>query len=439
MPPRPIVLKFGGESLGHPDRVIHRIRTVGARGTPVVVVVSARAGVTDRLRSVRDWNGGGDRVAELRRALERLHPGLPPAGVAALAQLETLVAAVRRSPVVDPADVDGLLSLGERLAAHWFAAELAAHGLPAKALEADRLGLITENSYGGARIDLRASDHRVRAGIGRVLAAGRIPVVTGFFGRSAEGRVATLGRGGSDYTASALGAILRAQRVELVKAGVAIATADPRFVPGAQQVARLSYEEAEELAQFGARVLHPITIEPVAERSVELTVRSLHHDDLATTVGGVRNGGTRAVTRLGPLRLLSVRVAGGRQRPGLIAEIARRLDEVHVNLAAVVTTEAVLGLLVEPPDAARARRALKPFVDASGAVLGRPFPVSLVSVIGEGILDELDRLPPAVLHRSEGLLATARSVSIVVPEPKAIAAVRALHRAFVERRPRPRR
>src|SRR5262249_36316916 len=161
-------------------------------------------------------------------------------------------------------------------------------------------------------------------GLARRLAAGQVPIVTGFFGRSREGRVATLGRGGSDYTASALGAILRAQRVELVKAGVAISTADPRIVGDARPVARLSYEEADALAQFGARVLHPITIEPVAERGVELTVRSLRHDALATTIGQFRNGGMRAVTRLGPLRLLSVRIAGGRQRPGILAEIAQR-------------------------------------------------------------------------------------------------------------------
>ena len=436
-PPRaPVVLKFGGESLAAPERVIARIRFARRGGTPVVVVVSARAGVTDLLRRVPYWNGHGETAGGLVRELGRRHPGLSARGVAVLRRIPALVGAIRRSHLHDAAHLDRLLSQGERLAAYWFADALEAAGVPATAVEADRLGLVTENCYGGARILLGRSDRRVRPGLTRLLRAGRVPVVTGFFGRSVEGRVATLGRGGSDYTASAIGAILRARRVELVKAGVAIATADPRFVPDARPVPRLSYEEAEELAQFGAQVLHPITIEPVRARGVELRVRSLADNGLQTAVNHRRAVRMRAVTRLGPLRLVSVRIAGGRQRPGIIAEITRRLEAVHVNLAAVVTTEAVLGLLIEPPEAPRARRALTPFADATGAILGRPVPVSLVSVIGEGILGELDRIPPRLLHRSEGLLATARSVSIVVPDAHAVDAVRALHRAYVARRRR---
>ena len=126
-----------------------------------------------------------------------------------------------------------------------------------------------------------------------------------------------LGRGGSDYSASAIGAILHAARVELVKRYVPILTADPRHVVGARPIDHLSYEEAEELAQFGARVLHPLTIEPARQAGVELWVRSQEHPDVLTTIAATDSEHhTRAVTLLRPLRLLRLRVPGGRQRPG---------------------------------------------------------------------------------------------------------------------------
>lgn len=431
--PRPIVLKFGGESLSAPEEVLRLILKTRRRGTDVVVVASAREGVTDLLKTALRPAGDRPSPRSLVEELARLHPDLPPAGRRILGRVEALAARLAESGSSDRAHVDELLSQGERLAVHWLAARLRTAGAPVRPVEADRLGLLTDNSYGASRILLSRSQRRVRSGLTRILAAGEIPIVTGFFGRSLEGRVATLGRGGSDYSASAIGCLLGASRVELVKRHVAIFTADPRLVPNARPVRRLSYEEAEEFAQFGARVLHPVTIEPARAAGVELRVRSLHDDGLVTSIGpAAPSEVTRTVTRLGPLRLVSIRLAGGRQRQGILAAITTRLAEIHVTLAAVITTEAVIGLLVEPAEAARARRALREFARPAGAVLGRSLPVSLVSAVGEGILSELPRLPPEIISRSEGVLATARSISIVVPEDAVVGSLRLLHRTFVE-------
>ena len=430
---RPVVLKFGGESLSEPDLVLGRIRTLRREGHPVVVVVSARAGVTDLLRRTLLREEGATDIATLIQKLEELHPGDPAVTRAALLATTRIARRAARRPNPSPALQDALLSQGERLSAGWFAAYLRSHGIAAEALEADQIGLATDASFGAARVLLEVSERPVRRRLRAVLRRGRIPIVTGFIGRSPDGRVATLGRGGSDYSASALGAILGALRVELVKRNVAISTADPRLVPNARTVRHLSYEEAEEIAQFGAKVLHPVTIEPAASRRVEVCVRSLCHRERMTTIGPARPGASaRAVTLLGPLRSLNLRVAGGRQRPGLLAEITERLDAVHVNMAAVVTTEAVLGVLLDPSDAARARTALEPLAAKYGAVLGHPVPVSLVSAVGEGILDELPRMPRSVLRGAGGLLATARSISVVVPQERATDALRRLHRTFVE-------
>jgi aspartate kinase len=432
---RPVVAKFGGESLSEPELVLARVRTILREGHRVVVVVSARAGVTDLLRRTLLHEEGTGEVAALTEELTRLHPGDSSAIRGGLDETARIARRVVWNANPSPWVQDSLLSQGERLSAHWFAEYLRQHGLPAAPLEADRIGLTTDTTYGAARILLERSERRVRRHVHDTLRSERVPVVTGYIGRSVEGRVATLGRGGSDYSASAFGAILGAEWVELVKRNVAISTADPRLVPKARTVRYLSYEEAEEIAQFGAKVLHPVTIEPAASRRVEIRVRSLNHLERTTTIGPARKGlHTRAVTLLGPLRLLNLRLAGGRQRPGVLDEVSRLVADQNVNMAAVVTTEAVLGLLLDPADAARARAALEPLAREIGAILGHPFPVSLVSVVGEGILDDLPRVPRSVLVGAGGLLATARSISIVVPQEHATAALQCLHRTFVEGR-----
>ena len=435
---RPVVLKFGGESLSEPKLVVARIRSLRARGTPIVVVVSARAGVTDLLKRVFDPSVPFQRPDELVAALVRTHPGLPASARPILETIRRLASRRRRSRHASLRQQDELLSQGERLAAHWFARELTLAGVRAVPVEADALGLVTDTAHGAARILLDASEPAVRRGLHRILARKTVPVVTGFFGRSRKGHVATLGRGGSDYSASAIGALLNAARVELVKANVAISTADPRLVPEAMPVAHLSYEEAEEIAQFGARVLHPVTIEPAQARRVPIYVRSLNSHPLLTVIGPAKDGPkARAVTLLAPLRLVSLRIAGGRQRPGLLAEITDKLTRAHVNLAAVVTTEAVLGLLVDPVDARRTRAVLERVAKARGAFVGQPIPVALVSAVGEGILGEIHRLPRHYLPRAEGLLATARSISFLIREDSAEAALRELHSVFVRHRAAP--
>ncbi len=431
---RPVVLKFGGESLAVPDDVVALVRETRRGCTvPVVVVASARHGVTDLLRLVVD--GAGPAAGELRSDLERLNPDLPPDALPILDRTEALARRMGGRARRDPAARDELLSQGERLSAHWLAARLREGGVAAVPVESDRLGLMTDNSYGASRILLEASAPGVREGLGKLLRRQQVPVVTGFFGRSLEGRTATLGRGGSDYTASALGGLLNAARVDLVKRHVAIFTADPRLVPSARPVEHLSYEEAEEFAQFGARVLHPVTIEPVRLARVEVRVRSLHDGDLVTTIGPARAGaGNRTVTLLSPLRSISLRIAGGRQRPGVVGALTARLTAAGINLAAIVTTEAVVGLLVEPPDAELAHQVLEPLAREMGATLGHPVAVALVSAVGEGILADLPMVRSTHLSGAQGVLATARSISLVVPEERAIGALRAFHRAFVERR-----
>ncbi len=428
----PVVLKFGGASLEDPAHVAEDVRAVRAEGVPVVVVASAREGVTDLLTAAlghpRSRSQHRAAIAEVRRR----HPGLPLAGRRHLDRLARLLTWVERTPGRDPALADRVLSQGERLAVHWLSARLAEEGLRAAPVEADHLGLITDNAYGASCLLLDRSRPAVRRGIGRLLASGKLPVVTGYFGRSLEGRVATLGRGGSDYAAAGLGALLGASRVELVKRHVAVLSADPREVPDARPIPELSYEEAEELAQFGARVLHPLTIEPARAYGITLRVRSLDDPRVVTTIAPPRAGRrNRALTILRPLRLLRLRVPGGRQRPGIVAEVSERLSAARVNLVQIYTSSALLCLVLEPTQVLPAIRALAPVTRDAAAMLDGPYRVAIVTAIGDGVLDDLARVPGSVVRGAEGFSATPRALSIAVPLAHGSRVLRELHRALV--------
>jgi len=431
--PPPVVLKFGGASLADPGSVIRSVRAARDDGTPIVVVASAREGVTDLLTDALAHPRSPARHAEVLESVRRAHPGLSPAGRRHLERLRNLFALVESDGRADPALADRVLSQGERLAVHWLSARLREADIPAIPVESDHLGLITDNTYGASCILFDRSRVAVRRGLGRLLGRGDVPVVTGYFGRSLEGRVATLGRGGSDYAAAAIGALLGASRVELVKRHVAVLSADPREVPNARPIPELSYEEAEELAQFGARVLHPLTIEPARAEGMVLRVRSLEDPAVVTTIAPARPGRrNRALTMLRHLRLLRLRVPGGRQRPGIVSEVSQHLARAGVNVVQLYTSSALLCLVLEPSQMVTAIQALAPVTREAAAMVDGPYRVALVTVIGDGVLDDVHRLPSTAVEGAEGFSATPRALSLAVPEGRGSEVLRELHRVLVD-------
>jgi aspartate kinase len=431
----PVVLKFGGAALSKPAQVVDWVSRRRAAEGAVVVVLSAREGVTDLLRSIIDAPRARAGHARVLRKIAELHPKLSTAGRKRLERLRRLVREAERKGRVDPPLADRIVSQGERLAVQWMLPQLLAAGIPAVGVEADHLGIITDNEYGASTILLDRSERSVRRTLRRWLGAGKVPVVTGFVGRSLEGRVTTLGRGGSDYTATALGAMLRAQRVELVKRGVSVLTGDPHRIPAAQSIAQLSYEEAEELAQFGAKVLHPLTVEPARAFGIEVHVMPLDAPDSNTVIGPTPGpGGMRAVTLLSPVSLVRIRVAGGRQRPGVVAEVSRRLTAAGLNIVTLFTSSTLLSVVLEAPHAARGRTVLKPLAERDRMVLDGPHRVGLLTAIGDGVLRDVARLSSDSLQLGEGLSATPRSVTLAVPAKDATRVLREMHRALVERR-----
>jgi bifunctional aspartokinase / homoserine dehydrogenase 1 len=271
--PAPAVLKFGGYALRYPGTIAARI-VRAARGGPILVVASAREGVTDLLesaiRSAEPPSAEG-----LVRLLRQLHPGGSVAVRAELARAHRLLLRSGRRKESAARWAERVRSVGERLAVRWLAHELDRRGIPAIGLDADRIGLRVTGPAERARILVLPSQRAVRASLDRVWRGGRIPILTGYFGRSTAGCVGTVGRNGSDYTATAVAQMLGASRVELVKPSAFL-----RPGPGPAGTVRpsllhLSYDRAEAIARSGTSAIHPATIGPARSSRIPILIRPL--------------------------------------------------------------------------------------------------------------------------------------------------------------------
>ena len=250
-------MKFGGTSLGGAPAIKQAVEIVRLHASrSPVVVVSAIAGVTDTLLGITADPVG--RIADLdalaarhREVLGglRLDEGLLEP---VLVELGECLRALRLVGDVSPQATDQVSSYGERLSARVFAAALSAAGVEATAIDASEAGLRTDSTFGRARPT--PDDGRIRSNLASMLG---VPVVTGFFGADADGNITTFGRDGSDFSAAWIGAALAAEEVQIWTDVAGVHTADPRIVPSARPIPRMSFADVADLGAFGGRVLHP--------------------------------------------------------------------------------------------------------------------------------------------------------------------------------------
>ena len=252
----PQVHKFGGASLADAGAVRHAVQIVSRLPAgETVVVVSAMAGVTDRLLELA------------RRAVRG-----EPMDEASLDELRALLAGLRVVHELTARTSDHVVARGERLSALLMAGALADAGRKVRLVDALKV-IATDGTFGNAAPDFAATDRRARAVLAPLLAKGIVPVVPGFIGASKQAELVTLGRGGSDLTATLLARALGATAVHLWKDVPGFLTSDPRVVADARVIPQLHSREAAELAYYGAKVLHPRSLIPIKRRSIPVYVR----------------------------------------------------------------------------------------------------------------------------------------------------------------------
>jgi len=285
------VMKFGGTSVGDASCISRAAKIIvdAARDYRCVAVVSAMSGVTNQLIEAANHARAG-KAGEAARVLETLRKQHESALVALIPleeerqkirqKVEDLLAEGRRLcegtallRELTPRTLDAVSSLGERLSAPLVAAAVKEAGAACEAIEASEL-IVTDAFHGGAEPQVELTREKSQARICPLLEKGIVPVVTGFIGATADGQLTTLGRGGSDFSATLLGAALDADEVIIWTDVDGVLTADPRLVPEARTIPVISYREAAELAYFGAKVLHPKTLNPVAQAAIPVWIRN---------------------------------------------------------------------------------------------------------------------------------------------------------------------
>ena len=320
-------MKFGGTSVGDASciRQVVEIIKNKSRDGELVVVVSAMSGMTNRLieaaTQAEARNPG--RVAEILEEVRQKHETT----IRALIRSEAERDRVRRRinhlleecgrwcdttaalGELTPRMRDSISSLGERLSVPLVAAALASCGLSSEPVEATDL-IVTDSSFGSADPKKDLTAERCERRLRPLLRKGIIPIVTGFIGADEDGALTTLGRGGSDYSATIVGAALKASEVIIWTDVDGILTADPRLVPGAVTIPEISYREASELAHFGAKVLHPKTLGPVMEDGIPVWIRNTFSPaskgTKITSVGNANRGGVKAVAAIRDVALIKV-------------------------------------------------------------------------------------------------------------------------------------
>ncbi|HVY63053.1 MAG TPA: aspartate kinase, partial [Planctomycetota bacterium] len=421
-----------------------RIRTVielarAALPRRPVVVVSAHSGVTNLLFDLaRRAVEAGESATE---AVERRHFEVMDAlGVEReliapeLRELRTLLAGVAMLRELSARSQDCIASFGERMAAKTVAAAMRQAGLDATALAAWDAGLTTDARFGAAR-PLASADAEVRRRVGAI--AG-IPVITGYIGRTEKGEVTTLGRGGSDYSAAIFGAALDAEEIQIWTDVDGVLTTDPKIVKGARVLDEVSFDEASELAFFGAKVIHPATMLPAVEKNIPILVLNTFNPKAKGTRILARSERSREVVKCIALRkgVRVINIASGRMlgAHGFIRRLGEVFDRHEIPLDMMATSEVSVSVTIDAKlDAARALEELRQFARVSDEA-GR----AIVCVVGEGLhetpgiaakaFQALARAGVNVLMISQG--ASRINLGLVVEEKDAEPSVRTLHAEF---------
>jgi aspartate kinase len=383
----PVVMKFGGTSVADAAAIENVARIVSAeRAAFPVVVVSAMSGVTDSLLTATPASVGPIFHRHLLTAEQLLELSESERFAALVKSAETQVRALLQSqnPSNRKAVQDSIVSFGEILSSALTAAALNQRGVQARQVDARRC-IITDEEHTSAAPLLRESYKRTADELRPLLESGVVPVLGGFIGATLQGATTTLGRGGSDYTAALIGAALKVDEIQIWTDVTGVLTADPRVVPEAQTIDRLSYSEAAELAYFGAKVLHPKTIQPAIENSIPVRIcNSRMPQERGTLVGPQSETSPRTIkaiahkTGVTVVQITSLRMLGAY---GFLRALFEVFDRHRVVIDVVTTSEVSVSLSLDEAGALPSIVEELQQLGTVGIEKGR----AIICVVGEGL------------------------------------------------------
>ena len=451
------VIKIGGGSLKGSANIDAILNLMAERGLGHIFVVSALGGITDRLLS------GADEALADEAAIPGLIEGLradhetvargvikdKAARAGFLGEMDELLGRLERyyyglafTREVTPRLRDTIAVFGERLSARLLSWALQGMGVDGFCLEPQDIGLVTDGRFGDATANLRKTRNNLRRNLEDRPGPKSIMVVPGFYGMSESGDITTFGRGGSDYAAAVIASALPAEVLEVWKDVEGFMSADPKFAPEARLIPVLSYEEAAELCYFGAKILHPRTVEPIRKVGLEIAVKNTMHPDaqgsIITKKSSIPPHVIKSVAHDTDVGVIKVHGSGVGARPGILAHITGHLSDCGINIRSVVTSQTCISLLLARHDLEDGYQALKSISPQPFRHLEPLSDLALIGLVGDGLLRRKGiaaRCFTAVADRNINVEMISSGPSKVamyflVKEKDLNAAMTAIHRSF---------
>jgi aspartate kinase len=462
-----IIMKFGGSSVatGENIRQVADIVTQNANNDcRVTVVASALAGVTNSLIEIAEKAKVSDekRVQAFTKELLEKHLIVIASAIASnsirkevikitegtIVELEKVLTGICYVGELTPKSKDYGLSFGERLSAPIVWGAIKDRKLEAQCFTGKEAGIVTDSNFGEADPLMNYSTHLISERLGPLLEKGVIPVVTGYIAANQDGVVTTVGRGGSDYTATILGAALSVGEVWIWTDVDGIMSADPKIVPSARMLPQLSYQEAAEMAIFGAKAMHPRALEPVIKENIPVRIRNVFHPEnpgtLITKEPNAKSAEVvKAVAMIKDVAMLNVNGAGMVGAPGSYAKVFDVLGKNNINVMMISTaaSEANISMIIRRGLLGRAISNLEiALLDRGGLVseVTAEDDVAVIAVMGanmKGTLGVASTIFTTVAKKGINIRMIAQgsselNISFVVKEKDGTAVVRAIHKEF---------
>ncbi|HMS02159.1 MAG TPA: lysine-sensitive aspartokinase 3 [Gemmatimonadaceae bacterium] len=445
-----IVCKFGGTSVQDAEAIARTADIIRARiARRPVVVVSALGGVTNELLDVANRAATGNLLVSLSlvEALRERHLRTVAALLdgsaerdeveadvsAGLDELAHLAEALNTLGFVTPRSLDTVAAIGELLSSRIVAAAFRHRGLEAEWVDA-RDVMITDDHFTRATPDTARIATAAREHVRSVVHAGRVPVLGGFVGATPEHITTTLGRGGSDYSASLIGAALEAEAIEIWTDVDGMLTADPRIIPSARLIERIRFDEAAELAAFGAKVLHPSTIAPAVDRGIPVYIFNSRRPDGTGTmitfdaprlpVRAIAGKRGKTLVRIGSARMLLAH--------GFLSRVFAVFERHRTSIDVVTTSEVSVSVTLD--DATHLESIIADLSAFGDVAIEQQR--GLVAVVGAGLADGaatmaqcLAAIHPIAVHMVS-LSATGINFTLVIDDAQVVPAMQRLHAAF---------
>lgn len=409
-----IVVKFGGSNLRQAQDIDRIVQVVQTYNRPLVLVVSAFYGITNALiacvQAAKDGAGTKAALAESRnytQTLRALKQELLEANISdpqrrsevqqalsvRLDQLDRYLTGIHCIGSVPTFVNDAILSYGERLSSLLLTEVFKSRGIAAREALPEDIGLISDGVFGNAACDFAASS----ASVAHALQGDEVIIVPGFYGVDQDGKATLFGRGGSDYSAASIARCINAESLDVWKDVDGFLSADPTAVPNPRSIAHLNYLEAAELSYFGAKILHPRTVEPLFDQDIPIRILNITQPERGiapyTIIDGQRKVTqdiVKSVSSTEDVAILKLHGPGVGFKAGILAQVTNQLDQHGINIKSVLTAQTAINILLARDHLDAAYEVVVEHHLAGVVNVTRNDDVAIVAVVGDGVLEASD-------------------------------------------------